>query len=350
MRGGATAPPLLPLIALLGVAGGGADAQVTSHESYAGQVLLRTVHANLGNVMEQPFGVIRFSQASVDPLDFLDTGSTEALRTWMYQQTVAVGLGDRERTSMDMIYYGGEDGRFVGYFSHTSYTERGRGYGMAADLPWAPYELGSSAATLGNINTVCTGSPPCRGESGKTLATSLTCTGTSTAPGTPACDLDPSTDGSVSCLAGCAPGGCPGSWSDRPGACTDRLHQAVDAATEAACLAGPGDNTWFAPCAGDCCDNNIRNCKSLSSAEFFCASADPTSVTVRLQVLDRAARRPGRLHALAQVRPAPPGLVQAAGVYSNGRPGACDLCRPLTVDRCCEQRRDYLERNVRLPV
>ena len=84
---------------------------------------------------------------------------------------------------MDMIYYGGEDGRFVGYFSDTSYTERGRGYGMATDLPWAPYDLNSSAATLGNINTVCTGAPACRGESGKNLSTSPTCTGTSTAPG-----------------------------------------------------------------------------------------------------------------------------------------------------------------------
>jgi hypothetical protein len=58
---------------------------------------------------------------------------------WMYHQAIAVGLGDRARTSMDMIYYGGEDGRFLGYFSGTSYTERAAGFGMATAVPWGPY-------------------------------------------------------------------------------------------------------------------------------------------------------------------------------------------------------------------
>jgi hypothetical protein len=51
-------------------------------ESYAGKVLLPSIHTNLGNVMERPFGAIQFSRASVDPLDFLDTSSTVALREW----------------------------------------------------------------------------------------------------------------------------------------------------------------------------------------------------------------------------------------------------------------------------
>ena len=46
-------------------------------------------------------------------LGSVDGASTAELREWLYTQAVAVGLGDRERTSIDFVYYGGEDGRFV---------------------------------------------------------------------------------------------------------------------------------------------------------------------------------------------------------------------------------------------
>ena len=255
---GARAVRGLAALTILFRMSGGAEAQAEqAEESYVGSVLLSPVHANLDSLMERPFGVLRFSQAAVS---FLNVDSTVFLRSWVYLQAVAVGLGDRERTPMDMFYFGAEDGRFVGFFSETSYTERGRGHGMATDLPWAPYTLANTSATLSNVNAVCTGSPsPCRGESNKSLAPSPTCTGNSTVLGTPMCDLDSATDDTASCLAGCAPGGCPGSWASRSGSCTDKMHEEVDAANEAACLAGPEGNTWFAPCVGDCCDNSIRN-------------------------------------------------------------------------------------------
>ena len=43
------------------------------------------------------------------------------------------------------------------------------------------------------------------------------------------------------------------------GDCTDKMHEKVNVTNEGACLAGPDGNTWFAPCVGDCCDNNVRN-------------------------------------------------------------------------------------------
>ena len=56
-------------------------------------MLLPSIHTNLENVMERPFGALQFSQASVAPLGFLDTSSTASLREWMYQQVIATGLG-----------------------------------------------------------------------------------------------------------------------------------------------------------------------------------------------------------------------------------------------------------------
>jgi hypothetical protein len=118
--------------------------------------------------------------------------------------------------------------------------------------------LANTTATLDTVNAVCTGSPPCRGEPGKALAAPPTCAGNSTAPGNPACDLDPSTDGTAACLAGCNPGGC-GAWESRPGSCKDKQDQATDAGTVGACLSGPAGHTWFSPCVDSCCDNSIRN-------------------------------------------------------------------------------------------
>jgi hypothetical protein len=71
----------------------------------------------------------------------------------LYKQVLATGLGDKSVTALDMIYVGLEDGRFVGYFSPTSYTERAA-TGRAADLPWAPY-------TMDTVNGVCADTAAC---------------------------------------------------------------------------------------------------------------------------------------------------------------------------------------------
>jgi hypothetical protein len=83
--------------------------------------------------------------------------SNEQLRHSLFNQVVAVGLGDRSMTYMDMIYVGMEDGRFFGYFSGTSFTERGPGFGMPTDLPWAPYALAT-------VDADCADTSACRGK------------------------------------------------------------------------------------------------------------------------------------------------------------------------------------------
>ena len=105
---GARAVRGLAALAILLRMSGGAEAQA-EQESYVGSVLLSPVHADLDSLMERPFGVLRFSQAAVS---FLNVDSTVFLRSWVYLQAVAVGLGDRGRTPMDMVYFGAEDGRF----------------------------------------------------------------------------------------------------------------------------------------------------------------------------------------------------------------------------------------------
>ena len=108
---------------------------------------------------------------------------------------------------MDFIYYGGEDGRFVGYFSDTEYTERGPGPGMASDLPWSPF-------SLSEINAICSDTgPPCQREQGKML--------------------------------GLPPGGCPA--GDRIASCTSELNQPLIATSASDCLLTRG-SSWFAPC------------------------------------------------------------------------------------------------------
>ena len=112
--------------------------------------------------MREPGQMVALSSPAF-AMEVISSSETEEIREWLYTQAVAVGLGDRERTSIDQIYYGGEDGRFVGYFSDTVYTERGSGAGMASDLLWAPFNLSS-------VNAICNDTgPPCRREQGKVL-------------------------------------------------------------------------------------------------------------------------------------------------------------------------------------
>ena len=180
-------------------------------DSYAGQVLLPTVESQLSAVMEEPWSTIRFTVTSLQ-LGFLDSASTTAVRQYFYNQIVAVGVGDRTRTSVDMIYAGMEDGRFIGYFSPTSYTERGPGQGSPSALPWDPW-------TLATINAVCPTDDACRGETGKTVAAS-----------------------------------CPVNDARQAGVCSHN-HDSND---ELSCTTA--GYAWYAPCTlAGCCDCSVRN-------------------------------------------------------------------------------------------
>ena len=65
---------------------------------------------------------------------------TEALREWLYTQTVAVG-NRAGGSAITMIYAGMEDGTFVGYFDPDSYTFRAAGESRAgaSEQIWAPH-------------------------------------------------------------------------------------------------------------------------------------------------------------------------------------------------------------------
>ena len=105
---------------------------------------------------------------------------------------MATEVGDKTKTSLDMVYIGLEDGRFMGYSSATSYTARNAS-GSAADLPWAPYVrclssmfewvyLLKNAAhrtqtvDIANGVSVCAAQPACTGVVGEA------CTAASGAP------------------------------------------------------------------------------------------------------------------------------------------------------------------------
>ena len=169
---------------------------------------------------------------------------------------LATGLGDKSVTALDMIYVGLEDGRFLGYFSPTSYTERAA-TGRAADLPWAPY-------TMDTVNGVCADTAACAAmaalaQDGTILGEACTAQAGASQAEAAACARAPIAS---------PPGGGPAYASEMADA---------DAATCAA--AGPcayslyggrgyggqvvaevcpaGERTGF--CTTSCCDGDVRN-------------------------------------------------------------------------------------------
>eukprot|EP01043_Picozoa_sp_COSAG02_P047130 COSAG02_NODE_4484_length_5303_cov_2.581476_1_plen_1365_part_00 len=221
---------LLPVLLVIFLVLGPARVQ----SSYTGEVLLPRMGDELKYVMEMPFSPIAFSEEQIS-MSFLGT-TDEELRSWLYHQIIALGVG--QSSWMTMIYMGLEDGRFLGYFSNSSYTERASS-GLAADLSWMPYTLDevNDAVDRGDI----------RGVSGKTVETS-----------------------------------CP--EGARDSVCTSQSSEPVNAIDQAACLHTAG-NTWYAPCTADCCDAHIRNYYTTS----FAARGAPINVT-RWRTYDHKAR------------------------------------------------------------
>lgn len=145
----------------------------------------------------------------------MDLTSTDAVREWCYTETLATGTGTW--SSIDMLYVGMEDGRFLGYFSPTSYTFKGAGSGAADDpeLGWSPYTLDTVNQHCGDIDIECV--------EGKTV--------------------------SASCGAG-----------TYDGECHERVTGSRNASTDNQAACESAGNIWWAPCtASGCCDSSIRN-------------------------------------------------------------------------------------------
>ena len=218
-------------LALLLSARGGAEAA-----SFTETVLAERLRVNIDALMAEPFNPLKYTQESHE-LQFLDTAQTEDVRQLLYEQTLATGTGTN---SIDMVYAGLEDGRFVGYFSPTSHTYGADSTADAA-LDWAPYTLGTIDATCADAKScsdgasadqdtceaaACAGSPcvwgyqPCRKEADYTLAAS--CAGL------------------------------------RDGSCHAHGVDTSDVATEAACDL-IANSFWHDPCTVDgCCDSALR--------------------------------------------------------------------------------------------
>jgi len=113
-----------------------------------------------------------------------------------------------------------EDGRFIGYFSETSFTHRAAGASAPGALSWTPFSLAT-------INDACA-ADACKGEAGKTVSAAC---GTGLARET-RCVLAGGADDS-------------------------------SATTEGAC-----SGFWWTGCTTTgCCDSSIRNYYSTSKAD-----------------------------------------------------------------------------------
>ena len=209
--------------------------------SYVERVLTVRLRENLLQLMSQPFQPLEYTTESYD-LSFLDLTSTEAVREWCYTEALATGTGTT--SAIDMLYVGTEDGRFLGYFSPTSYTFKGTGSGAASDseLSWSPYALDT-------VNQHCD---------------------------VIRCDRDTV---SASCGAATYVGECY-HWQTGSTVGTGDPGYGDQAACESA------GNIWFAPCTTTgCCDSAIRNYYSTSRA----ARGAPVDFT-RWRVYDHRVR------------------------------------------------------------
>ena len=212
--------------------------------SFSEGVLSTRVRSNIEAVMEEPFSPLDFT-TDAHRLGFLDLSSTLELQQWVYGQALATHTGDGTQSSIDMLYVGLEDGRFLGYFSPTSYTYRGPGTGgpEAAGLGWAPYTLATVDCDL------------IRCHSGSTV--------------------------SASCAANVNAG------EAYDGECKDLRSGSTDAAFSDQVACEIAENIWFAPCTTDkCCDSSIRNYYSTSEV----ALGAPIDVT-RWRVYDHRIRQ-----------------------------------------------------------
>ena len=266
-------PPLLLLaLALLAMLARRVGAQA----AYSEAVLAPRLLANIDALMQEPLAPVQLS-LEASAMEFLDLSSDVAVRQWLYQQVLATHTGDAAwaeaahggSPTMSMLYVvragpparffsatffssssrlfrrilrilrrarplaalpllqhdrddaqGLEDGRFIGYFSETSFTYRAAGASAPGALSWTPFSLAT-------INDDCA-ADACKGEANKTV--------------------------SAACSTGLA----------RDTRCV--LAGGADdssATTESAC-----SGFWWTGCTTTgCCDSSIRNYYSTSKAD-----------------------------------------------------------------------------------
>eukprot|EP01043_Picozoa_sp_COSAG02_P081150 COSAG02_NODE_19664_length_870_cov_2.312581_1_plen_201_part_01 len=123
--------------------------QGASASSFSQTVLTVRLRESIVSLMEQPWEPLDYTYESHN-MSFLNLSDTIEVRQWCYAETLATGTGDRQRSMFDMLYVGLEDGRFIGYFSPTSYTFRGKDMGTPDDV-----ELGWSPYSLDTVNQMC---------------------------------------------------------------------------------------------------------------------------------------------------------------------------------------------------
>ena len=265
-------PPLLLLLALLA-------RRAAAQAAYSEAVLAPRLLANIDALMQEPLAPVQLS-LEASAMEFLDLSSDVAVRQWLYQQVLATHTGDVAwaeaahggSPTMSMLYVvprpacplllghllllvvphvmfrrilrilcralarplaarpllqydrddaqGLEDGRFIGYFSETSFTYRAAGASAPGALSWTPFSLAT-------INDDCA-TDACKGEAGKTVSAAC---GTGLARDT-RCVLAGGADDS-------------------------------SATTEGAC-----SGFWWTGCTTTgCCDSSIRNYYSTSKAD-----------------------------------------------------------------------------------
>lgn len=218
-RYGRVTPALVALLCLV------AEPAATQMQpqTFTAEVLLPRMHGRIEELIAQPHVLLEYSYNQIN-MDFLQTTTTVELRQWLYNQIVSLRATGFKQ--IEMVYAGLDDGRFLGYFSVSSYTERAS-TGSATDLEWFPYTLDTvnDAVERGEVF----------GESGM-------------------CDIDSGCDVQALCPDG-----------ERVSRCVSQNHENLNVSGEDACQ--QTGSTWYAPCTEDCCDAHIRNYYSTSLAD-----------------------------------------------------------------------------------
>jgi hypothetical protein len=123
-----------------GISGGNNQLVSTAASSVAAAVdrfMQEPLIAIRSSLHMSELGYLPLHNNSADANCTAAVAGTETLRRWLYQQTLTARVGTASVPST-MLYVGLEDGRFLGYFSASSYTFRARANGSALGFSWSP--------------------------------------------------------------------------------------------------------------------------------------------------------------------------------------------------------------------
>jgi hypothetical protein len=212
-------------------------AGATGTDSFVEEVISERLQTNIDRLMQIPFTPMQYTAES-HQMGFLSTSSTEDVRQMLYEQTLASDAGI---SSIDMVYAGLEDGRFVGYFSPESYTY-GADSASDPDLRWDPY-------TVDAIDATCAAGKSCSDgtSTDQTACEAADCSGVACVWAYHPCRKESDWTLAASCPAGARPGSCHAHGTD------------IADLDEAACALVP-HSFWHDPCTVDgCCDSSTAH-------------------------------------------------------------------------------------------